>query len=189
MKTAPSKTEALLISSPPVLLLLMLLPLPVPLTPIFLSRQDDAVPGLAPQNAVVIPIVGPPGQIPAECKCRQCGIPRPGRKPLRLLKEKWHGFECAYCFGRRYREGQDVKQLSLTRRAKFETWVAAKLVRKRCKKPKGKVLCVKAEVLRTSPFAMAAFTGQLMRTAKAVEDAGLHDLLAPLRSHMTDLGL
>ena len=124
----------------------------------------------------------------ASTRCRRCGLSKPCAKPLKLLQEKWHGLECPYCYGGRYVEG-DVKQQSLIRRALAETWVVAKLVRKKAKRPKGKMLSVRPEVLRDNPLACAAFAGQLHRTATALQEAGLVDQLAPLRSYMAALGL
>ena len=39
------------------------------------------------------------------------------------------------------------------------------------------------------PFAMMAFAGQLQRARVALEEAGLADLVEPLREHMKELGL
>ena len=122
-------------------------------------------------------------------KCQTCGLAKPPSKPLQHLGEHWHGLTCAYCYGSvRYHEG-DPKEVSLTRRAHFETWVAKKLLCKRGRKPKGKVLGPLPDKLRTDPFAMAAFAGQLQRTLVALEEAGLADLVQPLREHMKELGL
>ena len=79
--------------------------------------------------------------------------------------------------------------MSLTRQVREEVWVAAKLLRKQGKKPKGKTLGAKPEALRTNPLACAAFAGQLMRTHAAVQQAGFVELLEPLCSHMQDLGV
>ena len=122
-------------------------------------------------------------------KCHVCGLAKPSSRPLKHLQEHWHGQVCPYCYGsRRYKEGNH-KEISLTRRAHFETWVAAKLLRKRCKKPKGKALGIQPDQLRTHPFAMMAFAGQLRRTLASLCAAELADLAEPLREHMKELGL
>ena len=85
--------------------------------------------------------------------------------------------------------GGIVKTVSLTRRIHAESWVAGKLLRKKVKKPRGKILCSQPEAIRTNPLACVAFAGQCMRTHTAAQDAGLGHLLGPLRAHMTQLGL
>ena len=119
---------------------------------------------------------------------RTCGLVKPRPKPLHHLSENWHGLVCPYCYGARYRHG-DAKENSLKRRASFETWEAANLVHKRFPKPKGKILGARFQQLRQSPFAMAAFAGQLSRTHTALREAGLHDMMEPLGSYMKELGV
>ena len=63
--------------------------------------------------------------------------------------------------------------------------MAAKLVRKKCKKPKGKSLSAHPDVLRNSPFALAAFVGQLVRTSAALQEAGLAELAQPMLAHFS----
>ena len=72
--------------------------------------------------------------------------------------------------------------------APLRTWMAAKLVRKKCNKPVGKSLSAHPDVLRNSPFALAAFVGQLVRTSAALQEAGLAELAQPMLAHMRDLG-
>ena len=121
--------------------------------------------------------------------CRTCGLAKPRPRPLKLLGESWHGLECPYCYGRRYIAQGDVKQNSLTRRIQMETWIAAKLLRKKCKKPKGKILTTKPHLLRDNPLSCAAFAGQLLRTHAAAIDAGLANVADPLKRLLPELGL
>ena len=121
--------------------------------------------------------------------CRTCGLAKPRPRPLKLLGESWHGLECPYCYGRRYIAQGDVKQNSLTRRIQMETWIAAKLLRKKCKKPKGKILTTKLHLLRDNPLACVAFAGQLLRTHAAAIDAGLANVADPLKRLLPELGL
>ena len=148
-----------------------------------MAQHQPHAQAAAPQGGVLLQDGG------GAKKCQTCGLAKPLPKTLRHLGENWHGLTCAYCYGSlRYHQG-DPKEVSLTRRAHFETWLAAKLLRKRGRKPKGKALGILPDQLRMHPFAMMAFAGQLRRTRDALEAAGLIDLLEPLREHMKELGL
>ena len=121
--------------------------------------------------------------------CRHCQITMPSKKQLKLLQEKWHGLVCSYCYQRRGHLHVNIRQMSLTRRIEVETWLVAKLLHKRAKKPKGKFLCAKPETMFAGGMISIAFAGQLMRTKSAASDAQLTHLLEPLSSHMQELGL
>ena len=121
--------------------------------------------------------------------CCYCQISRPSSKLLNLLQERWYGRKCPYCYQRRSDDHDSIKQLSLTRRIEVETWMAGKLLRRRTRKPKGKILCAQPEDMFAEGESTIAFAGQLMRTRLAASNAQLSHLLEPLNSYMQELGL